>query len=445
MSRFLISLLLCASVSAAPNIVVILCDDLGYGDIGAYGHPVIETPNVDRMAREGQRWTSFYASSPVCNPSRVALMTGRMPARIHGGLNLWANPSSDEFTVAEMLKGKGYQTAIIGKWHLGMEEGLHPLDQGFDYYYGTPGSNDAPLKPGIKRTYWTTRDAMSTDYDIPLMKMRETLETPIYQPTITKRYGDEAADWIGKNKDAPFFLYLAHNMPHVPIFRSPEFEGHSAGGLYSDVIEELDDSVGKVIRALEKAELTSNTLVVFTSDNGPWRTYYDLGGSPGHLRDGKMTTWEGGVRVPGVFWWPGTIKPAVVRGIGASVDFLATFAALAGAKLPNDREYDSMDLSETLLKGAPSPRTEWFYFGHPSGELFAARVGRYKLHLKSWETIGHEEVGWRGYGNEQTYESPILFDLDNDISERWDIAKDHPDIVGRVQKAIERYQGSIAK
>jgi arylsulfatase A len=428
----------------APNIIVVLADDLGYGDLGSYGHPVIRTPHLDRMAAAGQRWTSFYASSSVCNPSRAALMTGRMPIRIHGGgLNTWANVPTNELTIAEMLKAQGYTTGMIGKWHLGMEDGLHPNDQGFDYFYGTPGSNDAPLKPGIERTYQTTRDAKNEDYDIPLLRQKETLENPINQPLLTKRYGNEAAKWVREHKDERFFLYLAHNMPHVPIFRSTDFEGHSEAGRYGDVIEEIDWSVGRILEAVEESGISERTLIVFSSDNGPWRTYYDLGGSAGPLRDGKMTAWEGGFRVPGIFYWPGTIKPAVITGIGANVDLMATFATLAGGELPADRKYDSVDLSPTLLRGTPSPRDRWFYFGHPSGELWAARMGPYKMHLASWETIGTELVGKRGYGNEQKHDPPLLFNVNTDVREQFDLAARHPDEVKKLQQAIEKFRSTL--
>ncbi len=262
-----------------PNIVVVLADDLGYGDLGSYGHPLIRTPNLDRMAAQGQRWTSFYASSSVCNPSRAALMTGRMPIRIHGGgLNRWANVPASELTLAEMLREKGYATGMIGKWHLGMDEGMHPLDQGFDYFYGTPGSNDAPLKPGIERTYQTTRDAKNEDYDIPLLRQRETLENSIDQPLLTQRYGNEAAKWIREHKNERFFLYLAHNMPHVPIFRSPDFEGHSEAGLYGDVIEEIDWSLGRILEAVEESGIGGRTLIFFRATTG---------------RGALTTTWAG--------------------------------------------------------------------------------------------------------------------------------------------------------
>ena len=435
--------------SGPPNIVLILADDLGYGDISIQGHPLIRTPNIDRLAREGQRWTSFYASAPVCNPSRVALVTGRMPIRIHGtGKNSWANLPDEEITLAEMLKERGYATAYVGKWGLSGRfdyPGSHPGDQGFDYFYGLVGSNDAPVREGFERTYENVKNSTSEDFPISLYRQREAIETPAYQPTLTKRYTDESVRWISEHSEVPFLLFLGHSMPHVPLFRSPEFEGHSNAGLYGDVIEEIDWSVGQVIQALEEADVAENTLVWFSSDNGPWRTYFDLGGSGGHFRDGKTTSWEGGFRVPGIFWWPGRIASAVVDGIGVNVDLMATIANLTGTRLPEGRIFDSVDLSPTLLNADPSPRREWFYYGQ-SGNLWAARAGDFKLVLESWESLGTEkQTARRGYGNRQIHDPPLLFDLSTDPAERWDIAKRMPDAVEQLHQAIERHRKYLAQ
>ena len=344
-------LLACESAqrSGPPNFVLILADDLGYGDLSIQGHPLIHTPSIDRMAQEGQRWTSFYASAPMCNPSRVGLLTGRLPIRIHGtGRNTWEDVPNSEITIAEILRELGYATGYIGKWGLSGSfdyTGGHPLDQGFESFYGLVGSNDAPLREGFERTYQNIKHATSEDFPISLYRDRAAIETPVYQPTLTKRYTQEAVRWIEENAGTPFFLFLGHSMPHVPIYTSPEFEGHSDAGLYGDVIEELDWSVGQIRLALEAKGIDSETLIWFSSDNGPWRTYFDLGGSSGPLYDGKLTGWEGGLRVPGIFYWPGTITPAVVDDIGVNVDLPATMASLAGAKLPEDRQSDSIDLS----------------------------------------------------------------------------------------------------
>lgn len=432
-----------------PNIILVLADDLGYGDLSIQGHPLIRTPHIDRLAREGQRWTSFYASAPMCNPSRVALVTGRMPIRIHdSGRNTWSDIPDGEVTIAEMLKDVGYDTAYVGKWGLTGNfdaAGKHPNDQGFDEFYGLVGSNDAPLREGFERTYENVKNSTSADYPISLYRQREAIETPPHQPTLTKRYTEEAVRWIRERGDAPFFLFLGHTMPHVPIFASEDFRGRSSAGLYGDVIEEIDWSVGELMAALEERGLAGNTLVWFSSDNGPWRTYFDLGGSSGPLRDGKITSWEGGFRVPGVFWWPGTIAPAVIDGIGVNVDLMATVATVAGATLPDGRVFDSVDLSPTLLRGEPSPRTEWFYYGQP-GNLWAARVGRHKLVFESWESLGTEkQIGWRGYANHQTHEPPLLFDLATDSGERWNVAEREPEVAARIREAVERHRAFIAR
>lgn len=439
-----------SATSARPNIVIILTDDMGYGDLSSYGHPLIRTPHIDRLAAEGQRWTSFYASSPLCNPSRIALMTGRMPIRIHdGGLNSWGNLPIEESTLGSMLRAEGYATAYIGKWGMsGRFEngGVHPNDAGFDYFFGVEDFNDGGRRPDLPHTYEAMKSSTSEDFRFSLFRQKEAIETPTHQPTLTKRYTEEAVDWLRRQiaADSPFFLFLGHTMPHVPIFRSPEFEGHSNAGVYGDVIEELDWSVGQVIAALEEGGVSRDTLVIFSSDNGPWRTYYDLGGSSGPFRDGKHTAWEGGFRVPGIFWWPGRIHPEVVDGIGVQVDLMATLATLTGSTLP-DLDLDSIDLTPTLLEDAPSPRTEWFYYGTP-GNLWAARVGNYKLVLESWESLGKEgELSWRGFDNRQTHDPALLFDLSTDLGERLDVAGEHPEIVETIRQAIREHRERIAE
>ncbi len=431
--------------SSLPNVIIILADDLGYGDLSCQGHPLIRTPHIDRLATEGQRWTSFYASSNVCNPSRAALLTGRLPYRIHQGRTTWADLPSWENTLAELLGISGYATACIGKWHLGMDEGSHPLDQGFDYYYGLAGSNDAPIRKetGFTRTLENVRNATFDQFDIALYRQREIIEDTVQQDLLTRRYTTESVKWIKEQSGDPFFLYLAHSMPHVPIYPSPEFQGHSRAGIYGDVVEEIDWSVGTIINALEEAGSSDNTLVIFTSDNGPWLTYYDLGGSPGHLRDGKLTSWEGGFRVPAVFWWPGRISPAVIPDISANADLMATIAALVGVLLPDDRVYDSYDLSPTLLRGESSSRKEWYYYGRNSDELWAARVGNHKLHFISRESIAAEGVGWRGYSEQIRHETPLLYDLNKDIGERYNLASQRPEIVQRLVEVADRHRHSM--
>ena len=357
-----------------PNFVVVFCDDLGYGDIGSFGHPIIQTPNIDRMAVAGQKWTQFYVADPVCTPSRAALLTGRYPIR--NGMTSSKRhvlfPDSpnglplEELTIAEVLKTRGDATAAIGKWHLGHLPEFLPEQQGFDYYYGIPYSNDMDSDQWgeyLKRSEDPDYFSKTEFFNVPLIENTRVIERPADQTTITKRYTEKAVQFIEKNKAQPFFLYLAHSMPHIPLFVSEEFRGRSKTSLYVDVIEEIDWSVGEVLKALEKNNLDKNTVVVFTSDNGPWLLFKTHGGSAGPLRAGKGTTFEGGQRVPTVFWGPGIVSPGVIDQMGATLDLLPTFASLSGAKIPTDRKIDGHDLSKVLTQKSESPRKE-FFIGH---------------------------------------------------------------------------------
>ena len=373
-----------------PNIIVVLTDDQGYGDLSSYGHPTIRTPQIDRLAAEGQRWTSFYAGAPVCSPSRAALLTGRLPLRTgvygrerqdgsqHSGPGVFTASSTNglplsEVTIAEMLKARGYATAIIGKWHLGHTPEFSPQRQGFDLHFGLPYSNDMSLSPGIKGGREMMLDPRPEYWQVPLLRNGEVVEQPIRQETLTQRLTDEAIGFVRAHRNRPFLLYLAHSMPHLPLFRSRAFEGRSAAGVYGDVIEELDANVGRLVDAVRTAGLERRTVVIYTSDNGPWTLYDQHGGSAGPLRDGKATTWEGGVRVPGIFWAPGRIRPGVVSEPGAHLDLLPTIAALTGTSVPSDRPLDGLDLSPTLLRGQPSPRQSFAYWR--DDELMAFRLG----------------------------------------------------------------------
>ncbi len=292
-----------------PNFVVIFADDLGYGDLGVYGHPTISTPNLDRMAAEGMRFTQFYVAASVCTPSRAGLITGRLPVRSGmassksrvlfpdstGGL-----PDS-EITIAELLKRKNYATAAVGKWHLGHLPQYLPTQHGFDSYFGIPYSNDMDkVQPAPPRHELWGEASKSEYFNVPLVRNEDEIERPAYQPTLTKRYTEEALAFIRKNREKPFFLYMPHTMVHVPLFRSEEFKGVSRRGLYGDAVEEIDWSVGRILDTLHELNLDENTLVVFTSDNGPWLTFDEQGGSAGLLRMGKGSTWEGGMREPGI-------------------------------------------------------------------------------------------------------------------------------------------------
>lgn len=427
-------------VMRTPNIIIITADDLGYGDLGSYGHPNIRTPHLDRMADEGQRWTSFYSQAPVCSPSRAALLTGRVHLRsgMYGRQQGVFFPDSqaglpaEEITVAEALRDAGYATGIVGKWHLGHLPEYLPTRHGFDSWFGIPYSNDMDrqLPNGLDNRTAYFRPEIEY-YQVPLMRDEVELERPVNQHTVTKRYAEEAVAFIRAHRNEPFFLYLPHTMPHMPLFRSSDFEAHSSAGIYGDVIEEVDWAVGQVLNTLDRLDLSENTLVVFTSDNGPWTSFETHGGSAGPLRHGKGTTYEGGMRVPGVFWWPGTIEPGVTQEIGSATDLFTTAIALAGGTIPKDRPIDGVDLSAVLFDTGSSPREEMAYYR--MGELFAFRKGAHKVHFVT--------EGRYGLPPERTeHDPPVMFDLRVDIGERYDISATRPEILAAVVTAAERYQ-----
>ncbi|MBN2579071.1 MAG: sulfatase [Pirellulales bacterium] len=432
------------SVAAAdrPNVVIIYADDLGYGDLSCYGHPTIATPRLDRMAQEGQRWTDFYSAASVCTPSRAALLTGRLPIRSgmcaeEPRVLTTQSPTGlphSEITLAEALKDVGYATMCIGKWHLGRPVDYLPRSQGFDEYFGLPYSNDMgwirhPEKyPGL--------DPKADYYAGPLIRDVTVLEPATDQRLLTKRYTAEALDFIRRHKDRPFFLYLAHTMPHVPLFRSEKFAGHSRRGLYGDVVEELDDGAGQILDLLRELHLDRKTLVVFSSDNGPWMIFHEKGGSAGLLCGEKGGTFEGGMREPALFWWPGTIKPGVVRGMGSTMDLFTTCIKLCGAKLPADRQIDGVDLSPALFGTGDSPRDTMFYYR--GKKLYAVRHGRYKAHFFTRQAYGKKAL------TEYEHHPPLLFDLGADPAEKFNVAAQHPDVLAKIETiAAEHKRGVI--
>ena len=429
------------TLPARPNLVVILADDLGYGDLGCYGHPTIRTPHLDQMAREGMRFTQFYSAAEVCTPSRAALLTGRFPPR--SGMcsnkrrvafpNTTGGLPDSEMTIAELLKPKGYATACFGKWHLGHRPAYLPLKHGFDEYFGLPYSNDMDRVASAPMGRAAFLDPKTEFWNVPLLRGTEVIERPADQHTLTHRYTDEAIRFIRDHKEGPFFVYLPHTMPHVPLFASSEFAGKSPRKLYGDVVEELDANVGRLLQALRDEKLAERTLVVFTSDNGPWLTQGVQGGSAGLLKDGKGSTWEGGMRVPGLAWMPGWIPAgSVSRELASTLDLLPTAAALAGVAVPKDRPLDGYDISPALA-GGKSPRQEMFYYR--GFELMAARLGPWKAHFQT-------QTGY-GQAMAEKHDPPLLFNLDVDPSERFNVSAANPDVVKDIEALIAKHRAGM--
>ncbi len=442
-------LLFCAftsviSLSAAersPNIIIMFADDMGYGDLGCYGAKGYATPHLDRMAKEGVRFTDFYVSQPVCSASRAALMTGCYSSRvdIQGALSPKANYglNHDEMTIAEVVKQKGYATAIFGKWHLGHHEKFLPATQGFDEYYGLPYSNDMSPMPQNNPTV----NAAKTYPPLPLIEGTKTIETEPDQSKLTTEYTERAVSFIKRNKEKPFFLYVPHAMVHVPLYVSTKFKGKTERGLYGDVMEEVDWSMGEILKTLKEEGLDDNTLVIFTSDNGPWGIFGNHSGSAGPLRESKGTCYEGGVRVPFMARWPGKI-PAdkVCHEPCMTIDLLPTIAKLTGAELPS-KPIDGKDIWPLLSDkaGAVSPH-EALYFYYADNQLQGMRSGNWKLIFPhTCRSIEGATLGVDGkmgvYTKRET--GLELYDLSVDIGEKTNVAAEHPDVMIKLQAMAE--------
>ncbi len=431
-----------------PNLVVIFVDDLGYADIGPFGSKT-PTPSLERLAKEGMRFTDFHASSAVCSASRAALLTGSYHARVsvHGayGPDAKEGIAASETTLAEICKQKGYATACFGKWHLGHHPAFLPTKHGFDEWFGLPYSNDMwPLHPALASMPEDVRKRKAGYPPLPLFDGDKVVDAEITgedQKELTRRYTDRAVDFIRRNMAKSFFLYVPHTMVHVPLYASSEFEGKTGRGLYADVVAEIDESVRRILEALDQGGIANNTLVVFTSDNGPWLSYGEHAGSAGPLREGKGTSWEGGHRVPCIMRWPGRIPAgSTCDRLAATFDLLPTFAARIGATLP-DHTIDGRDL-DALMRGEPDAQSphEAFYCYY-SGQLQAVRDQRWKLVLPhSYATLAGNPGGKGGapapYAKQK---APLaLYDLQNDVGETRDVSAKHPEIVERLQQWAER-------
>jgi arylsulfatase A len=436
-----------ADASRPPNVVIIFIDDMGYADVGPFGDiPGYSTPNIDRLAKEGRVFTDFYVSQAVCSASRAGLMTGCYNVRvgIQGALGPFAKIgiSDDEVTIAQVCKQKNYATACFGKWHLGHHKKFLPLQHGFDEYFGLPYSNDMwPYHPAVLHLPMAER--LKRWPNLPLIEGNEVVNPAVThkdQEQLTTQYTEHAVSFIERNKDRPFFLYVPHSMVHVPLHVSDKFKGKSQRGLFGDVVMEVDWSVGQIVAALRKNHLENNTLVIFTSDNGPWLSYGDHAGSAGPLREGKGTEFDGGCREPTIMWWPGTIPAGTQTSIPAmTIDILPTVAHLIGAKLP-DHKIDGLNIWP-LIKGEPgatSPHEAYyFYWGH---ELQAVRAGKWKLHFPhNYRTLGGHKGGTGGLPApyQQAHIGLSLFDLETDIGEQHNVADQHPDVVARLEKLAD--------
>jgi arylsulfatase A len=455
---------LALTAAERPNIIIILNDDQGYQDLGCFGSPDIKTPRIDQLAEEGMRFTDFYVASPVCSASRAALLTGCYPHRVgvpsvffpnrgHQGL------APDHVTIPEILKTVGYATKAIGKWHLGDELEFLPTNQGFDSYYGIPYSNDMFPSESMKyadsclyregftqkilaanfekrklaKDRWGKEQPVHLKSKVPLMRNEECIEFPVDQTTITNRFTTEGINFISESakNDKPFFLYLANSMPHIPLYASPQFKGQSERGLYGDVIEEIDYNVGRILDHLKRLNIEDNTIVIFSSDNGPWLSVGDAGGSALPLFEGKFSNFEGGQRVPAIIRWPAKVPAqSVCSEMALSLDLLPTLAHITGAALPGNMSIDGKNIIHliTAEESAVTPH-KYFFFG-----TSAVRSGGWKYHASE---------RFPAITTKRDSKGPTLYNLTEDIGESNNIIRDHPEIADHLRKALDAHRSYL--
>ena len=439
--------------SGPPNFIIIFTDDQGYNDLGCFGSKTIKTPHLDRLASEGRRFTQFYVPCSVCSPSRAALLTGSYPKRV-GMHRHVLFPQSDyglnpaEHTIADQLRSTGYATACIGKWHLGHHPETLPRRNGFDSYDGIPYSNDMnhPDNKGKASPSsdegWIDQDKYVKLWNTPLIQNEKIVELPVNQRTITRRYTDKAIEFVTANKDKPFFLYLPHSMPHIPLFVPKDVHDPNPKNAYKCVIEHIDAEVGRLVQSVRDLGLANNTYIIFTSDNGPWIRFKHHGGSAFPLRDGKGTTFEGGQRVPCVMWGPGRIPAGTTStALSSTLDLLPTLTALSGAKLPGEVRTDGYDLTKTVTGDAPSPRNELVYYS-ARGALEGIRQGDWKLLVKK-ARVHQGKKGSKARKPGANKPRILLFNLAADLSETTNLANKNPERVKALQARMKELDNEI--
>ena len=443
---FLFLSFVCSTIALGgkPNFVLIFTDDQGYGDLGCFGSTTIRTPHLDRLAREGRKFTSFVSASSVCTPSRAALLTGSYPQRVglaKGVLTPTSNTGlhPDEHTIADHLKQQGYATACFGKWHLGHHPETLPRQHGFDRYFGIPYSNDmnhpdsqAKPKggPAGMDILWNDPESTLTKWKIPLLENEEIVELPVDQRTITRRCTDRGIAFIRENQKRPFFLYLPYSMPHIPLYVPDDIRDPDPKRAYINTIEHIDAEVGRIFNTLRELNLAESTYVIVSTDNGPWLPFKHHGGSAGPLRDGKMSTFEGGHRVPTIIWAPGRIPAGTeTAALASTIDLLPTIASLTGTPLPAGRAIDGVDISKLLTGDAKSPREEFLYYSR-DGQIEGIRQGDWKLLV----------VAEKGREKPAT----MLFNLADDIGEKSNLATEKPDLVERLRRRMLELDAAIA-
>ena len=417
-----------------PNFIIIFADDLGYGDLGSYGHPTINTPSLDKMADEGMRLTQFYVGSSICTPSRAALLTGKLPIRtgMYGKRSVLFPDNAggldpNEITIASALKNHGYKTACIGKWHLGHLKKYMPTNHGFDDFYGIPYSND--MRPESKWDY--ARDNFPP---LPFLDGIDTIGVSLDQSQFIEMFTRRSLDFIKDNKHNPFFLYLAHTAPHTPLNSNKKNKGKSKRGTYGDVVEELDASVGKILQTLNDLKIAKNTFVIFTSDNGPWGWANIDGGSSGLLKGNKGSVFEGGYRVPAIAWMPGSIDEGIVStSLSSTLDLYPTILALAGHKNSNEIQLDGMDITRTFLENIPVRQNIHYY---RQDTLIGVRHNEWKMYI-------NDPNPWNDDLTQD--DMPVLYNIEHDPSEKYDLAHENSKIVEKIRILSEEHIQRVSK